>query len=102
LNLHVLILTRFYVKFIPKLIYTDLYEYVLNLFENMLTAGLPHTAAPLDSRTLPRALLDSRIPPRTLPRTLLHCYIMLRTPRTLHALKCRTPHTAHTRIPQLR
>jgi hypothetical protein len=40
-------------------IYTNLTEYILNIFENMLTAKLPHTAAPLDSRTLPHALPDS-------------------------------------------
>jgi hypothetical protein len=40
-------------------IYTNLTEYILNIFENMLTAKLPHTAAPLDSRTLPRTLPDS-------------------------------------------
>jgi hypothetical protein len=68
------ILTSFYFKLSDLFqIYTDLSEYVLNLFENMPTAKLPHTAAPLDSRTLPRALPDSRILPRTLPRTLPHC-----------------------------
>jgi hypothetical protein len=39
------------------------------------TAALPHTAALAHSRA--------------------HCHILLRTPRTLHALKCRTPYTAH-------
>ena len=73
---------------------------ILNLFENMLTAGLPHTAAPLDSRTLPRALPDSRTLPHTLPdsrtqlralpHTLPHC-------RTLYKLKCYTPYSAHSR-----
>jgi hypothetical protein len=38
----------------------NLYEYVLNLFENMHIAGQPHTAAPLDSCTLPCALPQSR------------------------------------------
>jgi hypothetical protein len=65
------------------------YKHVLNLFENMhTTAGLPHTAAPLDSRTLPRALMDSRTLPHTaaLPDTAVrfaaHC-------RTLHEFECR-------------
>ena len=81
----------------------NLYEYVLNLFENMHTAGLPLTAAPLDSRTLPRALPDSR----TLPPTLQHTAALPDTAvhsaahcRTLHEFECRTPahrtpHTAH-------
>ena len=87
-------------------IYTDLYEYVLNLFENMLAAGLPHTAAPLESRTLPRALPDiSRTPPctllRTLLRTLLHSQTQqcaLPLPQTAaHCMNsnARQPHTAH-------
>jgi hypothetical protein len=41
----------------------------LNLFENMLTAGLLHTAATQDSRKLLRALPDSRTVLHTLP----HC-----------------------------
>jgi hypothetical protein len=53
--------------------YMNLYKYVLNLFENMHTAELPHAAAPLDSRTLPRALPDSHTLPHTLPRALPHC-----------------------------
>jgi hypothetical protein len=71
--------------------------------ENMLTAGLSHTAAPLDSRTLPPALPDSRTLPHTLPhtaalpdtavRSAVHC-------RELHQFECRTAahsllHTAH-------
>jgi hypothetical protein len=47
----------------------NVYEYVLSLFKNMLTAVLPHTAAPLGSRTLPRALPDNRTLPHTLPHT---------------------------------
>jgi hypothetical protein len=47
-------------------IYTNMF---LFFFENMLTAGLLHTAASLDSRTLPRALPDSRRLPHTLPHT---------------------------------
>jgi hypothetical protein len=78
--------------------YTNLSKYVLNLFGNMLTAGLPHTAAPLDNRTLLRAPPDCRTllraPPdsrtllRTLPHTAAHCC-------TLHEIKCRTAHTAY-------
>jgi hypothetical protein len=82
---------------------------ILNLFENMLTAGLPHTAALLDSRTLPRAQADSRTLPRTLPHTVTlldtavrfaaHC-------RTLHDFGCRTAahnilHTTHSCTPYL-
>jgi hypothetical protein len=93
-------------------IYTNLYEYVLNLFENVLTAGLPHTAAQLGSRTLPRALPDSRTLPRTLPCTLLHCRTQLcALPHTAahcvhsnagqpHTAHC-TLHTAHSRTPRL-
>jgi hypothetical protein len=72
----------------------------------MLTAGLPHTATLLDSRTLLRTLPDRRTLPRTLPRTLLHCRTQpcalphtathcCALPRALHEIKCRTPHTAH-------
>jgi len=88
-------------------IYTHLYEYVLNLFKNIHTAGLPHTAAPLDSRTLPRALPDSRtllhtLPycwtqPCALPHTMPHtAWIWM--PHTAH----RILHTAHSRTPQLK
>jgi hypothetical protein len=93
-------LTWFYIKLSDLFrIYTDLYEYVLNLFENMLTAGLPHTAAPLESRTLLRTLSDSRIPLCTLPRTLLHCRTQpCALPQTAaHYMNsnARQPHTAH-------
>jgi hypothetical protein len=68
LNVHefTCIFTWFYFKLSDLFrIHTDLYECILNLFENMLTA------APLDSRTLPR---DCRTSAYTLPhRTLLHC-----------------------------
>jgi len=73
-------------------IYANLNEYVLNLFENMHTAGLLHTASLLDSRTLPRALPDNCTLPRTLPhtaalpdktgRSAAYC-------RTLHEFECR-------------
>jgi hypothetical protein len=107
------ILTCFYFKLSDLFrIYTDLHESVLNLFKNTLTATLPHTAAPLDSRILLRALLDSRILPRTLVRTLLHCltqpcalpqtaahcmHLNAGQPHTAH----RILHTAHSRTPQL-
>jgi|AntRauMFilla1563_2_1112583.scaffolds.fasta_scaffold124258_1 hypothetical protein len=92
------------------LIYSKyVYEYKLKqicyeLFENMLNAGLPHTAAPLDSRTLPHALPDSRTLPCTLLRTLLHLPdTAVRSAahgHTLHGFECRTaahrtPHTSH-------
>jgi hypothetical protein len=86
-------------------IYTNLYGYVLNLFENMHTAALLHTAAPLDSRTLLRALPDIRTPPRTLPycRTrpcvlphtaAAHCVNSNATHRTPHTAHCTQWHTA--------
>jgi hypothetical protein len=53
-------------------IYTDLYEYVLNLFENMHTAALLHTTAAPDSHTLPRALPHTARHIRALCRTLPH------------------------------
>jgi hypothetical protein len=78
-------------------IYSDLYEYVLNLFENMLTAGLPHTAALLHSSTLPCALPDSRTLSRTV--ALLHCWTLLcALPHTAaHCMNSNAgqPHTAH-------
>jgi hypothetical protein len=88
----------------------------MNLFENMLTAGLPQTAALLDSRTLPRALPDSRTLPRTLPRTLSRTLLHCRTqpcalPQTVaHCMNSNAgqPHTAHrilytahSHVPQL-
>jgi hypothetical protein len=87
---------------------TNLYEYVLKLFENMLTSGLPHAAALLDSRTLPCALPDSRILPRTLPHTLLHyrtqkctlpqteahCMNLNVAHHTPHTTRCTRPHSA--------
>jgi hypothetical protein len=89
-------------------LYGFIYEYVLNLFENVLTAGLPHTAAPLDSCTLPRTLPDSRILPRTLlqcrtqpcalPHTAAHCINSnAEQPHTAY----RILHTAHSRTPYL-
>jgi hypothetical protein len=66
-------------------IYTNLYEYTLNLFENMNTTVLPLTAALPDSRTLPQALPDSRTLPQALPQTAVHCHTQ--------------PHTAHSRTP---
>jgi hypothetical protein len=88
------ILTWFYlilcqiIWFIPNLS-EFIWLYVLNLFENMHTARLPHTAAPLDSRTLPRtaALPDTAV------RSAANC-------STLHEFECqtaahRTQHTAH-------
>jgi hypothetical protein len=60
--------TLFYFKlFNAFIIYTNLCKYILNLLENTHTAGLRHTAAPLDSRTLLCALPDSRTLPRALP-----------------------------------
>jgi hypothetical protein len=45
------ILIWFYFKLFGLFrIYTNLYEHVLNLFENVLTAGLPHAAGLLNSR----------------------------------------------------
>jgi hypothetical protein len=87
----------FYFKFSNLFqIYTNLHKYVLNLFENMLTAGLPHTATPLASRTLPRAQPDNL---RLMLRTLLHTATLPDTAvrfathcRTLHEFECRTPH----------
>jgi hypothetical protein len=83
-------------------IYTKWCKYVLNLFENMHTAGwlLLHTTSPLDSHTLPRASnagqphTAAHTMPRTaaLPdkavRSAAHCH-------TLHKFECCTPHTAH-------
>jgi hypothetical protein len=98
------ILTWLYFKLsdLFRRIYTNLYEYVFNLFENMLTAGLPHTAAPLDSRTLPRAQPDShtlsRIPPYIAARTAGHSCALCRTmPHTawFQMPDSRTPLTAH-------
>jgi hypothetical protein len=86
MNINMLLFYFIFNSLILFRIYTNLHEftriYILNLFENMLTAGLPHTAAPLDSRTLPRALLDTAV------RSAAHC-------RTLHEFECRTPHTAY-------
>jgi hypothetical protein len=58
---------------------TNFYKCIFNLFENMHTAALQHTAALPDSRTQPRVLPDSctllqalphsRIHMRTLPQT---------------------------------
>ena len=81
----------FYVKLFDLFrIYMNLYEHVLNLFENMHSAGLPHTAAPLDSRTLPRALPDSPTLLPTLPHT-----AALPDTGVRYAAHCRTlPHTA--------
>jgi hypothetical protein len=79
-------------------IHTDLYGYVLNLFENMHTDGLPHTVALMDSRTLPRSLLISRTLPHTLPHTAALPESAVRSAAhccTLHEFECRTPHTAH-------
>jgi hypothetical protein len=73
-----------------------LYEYVLSLFKNMLTAGLPHILAPLGSRTLSHALPDSRTLPRTLPHTAALRHTAVRFAAhcsTLHEFECRTPHT---------
>ena len=62
---------------------------------------MPHTAAPLDSRTLPRALLDSRTQPRALPHTAALPDTAVRS-AAHYAAHCmnsnaahRTPHTAH-------
>jgi hypothetical protein len=72
--------------FIPNLY--ELYEYVCSLFENILTSGLPHAAAPLDSRTLPRALPHCRTLPRALP------HIAVCTAGHSCALCRALPHTA--------
>jgi hypothetical protein len=100
MNLHEYIHMIWYqiIWFIP-----NLYELKKMCFEfvskNMLIAVLPQTAAPLDSRTLPRALLDSRTLPLTLPCTAAHTAhtAWIKVPQTAH----RTPHTAllsHTAI----
>jgi hypothetical protein len=125
--------------FILFQIIPNLYECMLNLFEDMHTAARLHTAALPDSRTLPhtagqphtavstathyrahcrtragalphtsactaadirahcRTLPHYRILPhyRTVAHCRAHCHTLLRTPRTLHESKCRTPHTAH-------
>jgi hypothetical protein len=77
-----------------------MYKNVLNLFGNMLTAGLPHIAAPLDSRKLPCALFDSRTLPRALPHTATLPDIAVLLPYTAaHYMNSnathRTLHTAH-------
>jgi hypothetical protein len=74
--------------------YTYLYEYVLNLFENMHTARQPHNATLPDSRTLPHALSDSCTLPRTLLRTPPHCWTQLCA--LLHtATHCMNANAAH-------
>jgi hypothetical protein len=78
--------------------YTNFHEYVLNLLENMLTAGLPHAAAPLDSCTLPRAVLDGRTLLHIAARTAALPYTAIRSAAncsTLHEFEWRTPHTTH-------
>jgi hypothetical protein len=98
-----IILTRFYlisfqiIWFIPNLckFMRICFEFVL---ENMHTAALPHTAALLDSLTLPQAL------PHTTVRTAAHGQVDCRThPRTAAHIRahcstlpyCHTlPHTA--------
>jgi len=81
----------------------NVYEYVLSLFKNMLTAVLPHTAAPLGSRTLPRALPDNRTLPHTLPHTAAHtaahCRAHICTLPRAHDLAHR--HTAALLLPHL-
>jgi hypothetical protein len=49
--------------------FTRIYTNTFIFFENMLTAGLLHTAALVDSCTLPRAPPDTS----TLPHKLPHC-----------------------------
>jgi hypothetical protein len=70
----------------------------MNTFENMLAAGLPHTAPPLDSRILPLALLESRIHLCALLHTvvLLHTAALLDSRRLPCALQHTAAHTAHT------
>jgi hypothetical protein len=69
----------------------------LNLFENMRTAGLPHAAAPLDSRTLPHALPDSRTLLHTAAHPAALPYTAIRFAAncsTLHEFECCILHTA--------
>jgi hypothetical protein len=69
---------QFYFKLFELFwIHTNLNKHVLNLFENMHAAALPHTAALPDSRTLPRALPRALPHPaaRNAPRNATHCRI---------------------------
>jgi hypothetical protein len=78
-------------------IYKNLYTYVLNLFEKMLTAWLAHTAAPQESRTLPHALPGSHTLPRILPHTVMP-YTVVRS--AADCMNIQLPHTARG-TPQL-
>jgi hypothetical protein len=84
----------------------DLYEFVLNLFETMHTAALPHTAAHCRTARQPHtaartvrqshtAARHTAVLPDTAVRSAAHC-------RTLHEFECRTPqpayYTPHTTV----
>jgi hypothetical protein len=93
-HLHAFI--QFHFKLFDLLrIYTNLYKYILILFENKHSAALLHTAALPGSRTLPHChtlphpLPDSCTLLQALPRALPHTSV-----RT--AAHCRTPGQPHT------
>jgi hypothetical protein len=64
--------------------YTNLHEYFLNLFENMHTAALLHTAALSDSHTLSH----------TAAHCPAHCRAHCCTAGHSRVLCCTLPHTA--------